>query len=215
MNDIDAIETGRQAWQRLRERERKLWQDWMQVGHALQVGRTEALKAAGTNVPFGKVYTRFMAEWLRANQFDDIGQQVRYRLLQCMENIAAIEKWRSTLDEQRLRRFNHPDSVWSHWRQSTAIKANRKPVARPPYCNGTANVGRSIYFSQGMVRRAAIAIGENWSNDTFRLAAVALHAAIRNEQDLLEFFPPDPPPKPALPVRSAKRISAPATLELA
>ena len=34
-------------------------------------------------------------------------------------------------------------------------------------------------FDQAMVRCAAIAIGENWSNDTFKLAAVALRAAIR------------------------------------
>jgi hypothetical protein len=40
-----------------------------------------------------------------------------------------------------------------------------------------------------MIRRAAIAIGENWSNDTYRLAAVALRAAIRNEADLLALLP--------------------------
>jgi hypothetical protein len=83
----DAVISGREAWQRLRERERKSWADRMQVGHALRIGRDAALQAAGTNIPFSKVYTEFMADWLRTNQFDDIGQQVRYRLLECIENL--------------------------------------------------------------------------------------------------------------------------------
>jgi hypothetical protein len=40
-----------------------------------------------------------------------------------------------------------------------------------------------------MVRRAAIAIGENWSNDTYRLAAV--RCVLRSaEADLMALLPP-------------------------
>jgi hypothetical protein len=115
--------------------------DWLQVGYALQIGRNAAFRAAGTNAPFGKVYTRFMSEWLRANQFDDIGQQVRYRPLQCIENIIAIEKWRGTLDEPRRLGFNHPDSVWHHWQ--------RMPLHQPKAAtmNGTSKAVGGGYHS--------------------------------------------------------------------
>jgi hypothetical protein len=179
----------------------------MEVGHALQIGRSAAFKAAGTNAPFGKVCTKFMTEWLKANSFDDINQQVRYRVLQCVENIVEIEKWRSGLDEQSRLRFNHPDSVWSHWRRSIAITPIRYPEPRPRQANGTAVSGgyhRPISFDQQTIRRAGIAIGDNWSNDTFKLAAVALRAAIRNEAHLLALLPA----ASAAPQRSVDRAHA-------
>jgi hypothetical protein len=203
--DDPTVEAGREAWVRLRDRERKTWQDWLQVGYALQIGRSAALKAAGTNAPFGKTYTKAMGEWLRANQLDDIGQQVRHRLLQCIENIIAIEKWRSGLDEPRRLRFNHPDSVWHHWKRHTAITPSRYADPRPRQCGAAVGGGRSISFDQDMVRRAAIAIGENWSNDTYKLAAVALRAAIRNETDLLALLSAA---APATPQRSVEKAGA-------
>jgi hypothetical protein len=45
---------------------------------------------------------------------------------------------------------------------------------------------------------------KNWSNDTFRLAAVALRAAIRNEADLLALLPA----ASASPQRSVDRAHA-------
>jgi hypothetical protein len=41
-----------------------------------------------------------------------------------------------------------------------------------------------------MLRRAAIALREYGSNDIFRLARVALEAAIRSESDLVELLDP-------------------------
>lgn len=63
--DDDAVSAGRDAWARLRERERAAWPDWLTVGRALIIGRTEALKAAGTNRPVGTRYNRAMGDWLR------------------------------------------------------------------------------------------------------------------------------------------------------
>jgi intergrase/recombinase len=56
--------------------------------------------------------------------------------------------------------------------------------------------GRSIYFPQDMVQRAAVAIRKAFSNDTLLLARVALEAAIRFESDLLDLLPPETPTKP-------------------
>jgi hypothetical protein len=60
---------------------------------------------------------------------------------------------------------------------------------------------------QDMVRRAAIAIGENFCNDTLRLAIVALRAAIGSEADLLALLPA----APATPPRSVEGNRAEAT----
>jgi hypothetical protein len=204
----DVVAAGAAAWVRLRDRQRLSWVDWVQVGLALQIGPSEALKAAGTNAPFGKVYTKFMTGWLRANGFDDINQQVRYRLLQCIENIIAIEKWRSGLDEQSRRKYNHPDSVWANWRRSTSITPSRCADPRPrPQFTGKAVNGsyhRPVHFGQDVIRRAGQAMREAWSNDVYKLAAVALHAAIRNEGDLLALLPA----ASAAPQRSVDRAHA-------
>ena len=53
-----------------------------------------------------------------------------------------------------------------------------------------------------MLRRAAVALRECTSNDIFRLARVALEAAIRSEADLVELLSPDAIAMSALPQRT-------------
>ena len=90
------------------------------------------------------------------------------------------------------------------------------PRPRPQWSGGTSNrtvngsYHRPVHFDQAMVRRAAIAIGENWSNDTFKLAAVALRAAIRNEGDLLALLPATPVTPVESPSARSAIISEPA-----
>jgi len=62
-----------------------------------------------------------------ADQLSDIGQQVRYRLLECIENLRD-RKWRATIDEVHLRRWNHPDSVMLHWKNSNLVHAPRHSI---------------------------------------------------------------------------------------
>ena len=45
----DIVEQGRSAWERLRSRQRATWDEWLAVGRAVIIGRTEALKSANTN----------------------------------------------------------------------------------------------------------------------------------------------------------------------
>jgi hypothetical protein len=98
-----------------------------------------------------------------------------------------IEHWRAGLDEARRHRLNHPNSVWSHWQRATRPRHITK--AKAPNGGG----GRHINWPQDAVRRVAAAIRENWSNDTYQLARVALQAAIRTEADLYELLPPAAP----------------------
>jgi hypothetical protein len=43
------VEQGRSAWERLRSRQRATWDEWLDVGRAIIIGRMEALKSANTN----------------------------------------------------------------------------------------------------------------------------------------------------------------------
>src|ERR1700694_1146078 len=102
-----AIDEGKAAWLRLKERNRKVWPDWISVGHALVAGRSEVMQAAETNSPYGIRYTRKMSEWLEQNGFNTINPQVRYRATTCIENLPAIEQWMATLDPKKRSKLNH------------------------------------------------------------------------------------------------------------
>jgi hypothetical protein len=58
----DVITEGREAWGRLQVREHATWDDWLAVGRAITIGRTEAMKAANTNRAVGTRYNRAMRE---------------------------------------------------------------------------------------------------------------------------------------------------------
>jgi len=210
--DVDQIAAGREAWQRLQSHQRTAWADWFEVGKAFKIGRDAALVAANAKTPYGKAYTRIFGNWVRDNGLDEIRKAHRSRLMQCVENIAAIDAWRAALPERRRNSYNHPDAVWFAWRRDTFGEAPRA-MTRPdrphnPRTGGKAHRGgyhRSLQFNQDMIKRAATAMREHWSNDTLRLAVIALNAALRNENDLLELLPPKPAPR---------QIPAPVALEV-
>jgi hypothetical protein len=62
--------------------------------------------------------------------------------------------------------------------------------------------GRPIYFGQDILRRAAMALRETRSNDTFVVARAVLEAAIRSKNDLIELLSPDTAAMSALPRRA-------------
>lgn len=186
-----ALDAGRAAWARLQECERRSWSDWIEVARALVVGRTVALLTAGTNQPVGTRYNLAMGDWLRSNGLHGISPQERYRALLVLENLPAISAWRDGLDEAQRRRLNHPSSVWARWRRATNVAPHVQHVARrgtpTPMAKG---YGRPIYWPADALRRAATAIREARSADTYILARRALEAAIRNESDLLTLLEP-------------------------
>ena len=48
MTDVDPIAEGRNAWERLKSRERKSWNNWVAVARAIEIGKAASLKAAAT-----------------------------------------------------------------------------------------------------------------------------------------------------------------------
>jgi hypothetical protein len=144
-----------------------------------------------------------MGAWLRDAGPDEINNQERYRVLLILENLPAIQNWREGLDETQRRRLNHPNAIWAHWRRRQTDGKRSAPaqhfvkIATPSHRNG-----RPIYFGQDILRRAAMALRETRSNDTFVVARAVLEAAIRSKNDLIELLSPDTAAMSALPSRA-------------
>jgi hypothetical protein len=46
-----------------------------------------------------------------------------------------------------------------------------------------------VHWPQDVIKRAALAMRKDWSNDTFRMARIWLEAAIRDDHDLVALMP--------------------------
>jgi uncharacterized protein YoaH (UPF0181 family) len=173
---INVIAAGSAAWLRIKDRDRKSWDDWTAVGKALIILRDEAMAKAGVKTPFGKVYTRAMAEALRVHDLADILQAARYRIMLCIEHLDEIEAFRAGLDEKQRLRLNHPDSLWWGWRASQGeTRAPQVRVVRRAD-KVMSGGGRSTMPSGDVIRHVAEAMRQSWSNDTFKMASVAIQA---------------------------------------
>jgi hypothetical protein len=188
----DAVTAGREAWARLRDHERASWDMWLCVGRALVQGRIDCMKIAGVNEPKGGKYNYAAEVWLAQNGFSDMWPGERHRIVKIVENLPAVERWLASLPPERKRRINHP-SAWLTYLKETndAARACTRPY-RPSNGNKATHTGyhRVVRFDQAAIRRAGDAMRKAWCNDCYRLAAIALAAAIRNETDLLALLPP-------------------------
>src|SRR5215217_7101911 len=119
MSTPDIVVAGVAAWKRIRDHERRSFFDWLVVGHALAIGKTEALRIAETNAAVGTRYNKAIAIWLTANDLDGVTATERFRVAQCIENLPAIESWLATLPEAKKRRLNYPSAVLARWRRDT------------------------------------------------------------------------------------------------
>jgi hypothetical protein len=119
---LHAIEIGRQAWKRIKED--STYNDWMAVGEALDIGRTECMRLARSNEPRGRAYNEAFSQWLTDNGFADIDKGTRSRLAEIMANRPTIEAWRATLAANERQRINHPSSIWRKWQASRTTPAS-------------------------------------------------------------------------------------------
>jgi hypothetical protein len=93
----------------------------MIIGEGLLEGRNWAMQMAGTNRPEGKGYVMAYGEWLRKYHVDDMDKSDRAKLLQIMEERAAVEEWRTTLTDYDRRNLNNPTIVWRKWTAATRV----------------------------------------------------------------------------------------------
>jgi hypothetical protein len=106
---------------------------------------------------------------------------------------------RAGLDDAKRHKLNHPGAVWSHWRRAKTYADRSAPAVRnfvkaamPSHKNG-----RPVHWPQHCLRRAHQAMLGSRSTDLLTLARVALQAAIRSQDDLLELLNGAKPPHPS------------------
>jgi hypothetical protein len=117
------------AWLRVKRAQSKLWSEWMIIGDGLLEGRKWAMYTAGVNRPEGKGYVMAYGEWLKRYKVDDMDKSDRAKLLQLMEERAAVEEWRDTLTDYERRNLNNPTLVWRKWQAATRVKKPRSRTA--------------------------------------------------------------------------------------
>ena len=121
-SDNELIRLGQEAWTRLTSCQS--WNDWLLVGEALLVGRTECMRVAHTNKPEGRRYNEEFSSWLKATKFDGIDKSTRSRLFECLTCRSDIEKWRKTLPTSERLKLNYPTAVLRRWRNTQVRKPN-------------------------------------------------------------------------------------------
>jgi hypothetical protein len=133
MNEIENVErighAMMLAWGRIKRTRDRMWGEWMTIGEGLLEGRRWAMRQAGTNRPEGRGYVVAYAEWLKRYKVDDIDKSDRAKLLQLMEERAAVEEWRSTLTDGERHNLNNPTIAWRKWTAATRIQKPRPRTA--------------------------------------------------------------------------------------
>jgi hypothetical protein len=104
------VRRGQAALTRLRGS--RAWNDWLEIGEALQIGRSEALYVSKVNKPKGRAYNVHFGAWLKKHGFDTINEGDRKRLFDVMEHREAIGAWRDELSPGDLLALNPPSAVW-------------------------------------------------------------------------------------------------------
>jgi hypothetical protein len=127
-NPSEIIARGKAALLRL---EQDHWSHWRDVILALSELRSQALREAGSNKPQGPAYRAAISRRLRLHGFDRIHKSDRCRLLECADNLAAIDTWRASQTLELQLGLNHPRVVLAHWKRSLRpVRANTaKPIA--------------------------------------------------------------------------------------
>ena len=97
----------------------RVFDAWVKIGKALQIGRDHSLKATGANRPMGQIYCKAFSAWIAKHGFNGIEKTVRSAALDLVEHLAEIEAWRLTLSEKRRRQLKHPLSNVAAWRKAT------------------------------------------------------------------------------------------------
>jgi hypothetical protein len=199
VSDGEIIDAGSAAWARLRDRERKTWEDWIAVARALAIGRAAAFKVAETNRAVGTRYNKAMGDWLRRNHLAEITGQDRYRALKVLDHLGEIEQWRESLDGAKRRKLNHPNPVWFGWRRSIRPPVEPQRAEVEQRIDAVRDAARrrgtrGIFWPQHVLRRCHQKVLDSRSTDLLVITRLILETAIADARDLYALLPPEPTP---------------------
>jgi hypothetical protein len=102
------VAAGVEAWRGFDWR-RQTWPDWLKIMDALAVGEKLCTEQAGKAE--GGKFSRLYSAWLKTNGLDDISSPIRSWLRTLRKNSIEVEQFRSSLDDDRRMRLNHPRRV--------------------------------------------------------------------------------------------------------
>jgi hypothetical protein len=107
-----------EIWQRIKDTQRRLWGDYIELGTKLQPLRDEAWRRAGSPQPKGKAYNREMSKLLKEYEAYglDMDPNARAALLHIMDNLEAVQEWRARQDDPDS--LNYPRTVWEKFEKS-------------------------------------------------------------------------------------------------
>jgi hypothetical protein len=145
------------------DRKRRSFDDWLLIGEAHLVGRTQAMHVAQTNKPTGKRYEKVFAEWLLVNSFHVIDKCTRNNLFECLKHRTEIEKWRAILTEGERFPLNHPTSVLRKWKASTVVPDPNAPPKISAFAKlkvAHVEVQEKLYRAEREIARGG---GDLWS----------------------------------------------------
>ena len=133
-DDQTIIRLGREAASRLHEGAGKVFDDWLALARAFEIGSNRAMHRAGTNRPRGHWYNKKIREWLKQTGLDVIlhDRPLRSRLLWLMANLERVQAWRQTLPDNELTALNHPNTVWRKLNKKKTARNLEEPPGKPP-----------------------------------------------------------------------------------
>jgi hypothetical protein len=185
MNDQDAIVSeGRAALERIEEHGRKLFADYVLVGDALVVGRSECLKLSGGNSIQSPVYRTHFRRWIDAQGFGSMDGGARDDAMWLAEHKTEVTRWRDGLSEAARRNCNHPTTCRTHFGRGTKPQP-RGPKAKPHVAeqDHRRNAARELpeRAEQDLIRFVGDAMRQSGKQDWYGLAAVSIEAQRRYE----------------------------------
>lgn len=110
-----AMQAAREVLEGTRSGGRRLWSDWLVVGAGFLAARAEAMAIAGTNRPKGRAYNKVMSDLLAEHGLSAINETPRRCLLNIMEDLQAVERWRA--EQEDPDGLNHPTWVWQQFKK--------------------------------------------------------------------------------------------------
>jgi hypothetical protein len=125
----------REAWRRLNKH--YTFQDWIQVGEALLIGRDEVLAKGGFKSANGRKYSDAFSKWLDENSLrwadevktKEMDKNDRANLLKLMERKEEVLAWHEGLTATERFRTNHPQVIYRKW-SKTQVPQTSAPRQR-------------------------------------------------------------------------------------
>ena len=92
------------------ENTKKHFSDWGLIAQGLWIGQRQAMRAAGSNGPYGGPFKKAMKAWLVANPWAAAyDPPTRTHFIWLHDNRAEVEVWRETLDRKSARSMDASD----------------------------------------------------------------------------------------------------------